>query len=219
MPASKQMSGLTAIMPMKKEVDTDDPDEQQSTKVVKLRFTRKQYQAFRDACKILEIVSLDAGFNDFVKSALGADVKAASINKQFVQPILEAPMRIPIKLPRATKADGQKKESYFTSATEATKECLKLYAKVENEGIDLKQDIREGLTCLTDVRVMMSKYIFAEGLRNEHGTVIDDFIRELAPKSLHENSEHIHRVGGKYVIPSSNRKVMSGIVNEVTFGH
>jgi hypothetical protein len=217
MPSSKQMSGLNAIMPMNKEIDTDDQDEQ-STKVVKLRFTRKQYQAFRDACKILDIVSQDPGFHDFVKSALKADVKASSINKQLVQPILEAPTKIPIKLPKATStADGKKRESYFTLPVEVTEKCLELYRRVDEE-VDLKHDVREGITCVTDVRVMMSKYISSHDLRNEHGIVIDDFIRELAPKSLHENSEYIHRIMGKHIIPKSDRKVITGIINEVTFG-
>ena len=99
---------MTEVMSMNKEIDTDDQDVQESTRVVKLRFTRKQYQAFRDACKIFEVVSTDSKFIDFVKSVLGADVKVPTINKQFVQPILEAPVRIPIKIPRVAKAGEQR---------------------------------------------------------------------------------------------------------------
>lgn len=218
MPTSKLTSGMTEVMSMNKEIDTDDQDVQESTRVVKLRFTRKQYQAFRDACKIFEVVSMDSKFIDFVKSALGADVKVSTINKQFVQPILEAPVRIPIKIPRVAKAGEQKRESYFTAPTAATEKCLQLYSKVEKEGIDLKQDIREGVTCVTDVRVMMSRYISTENLRSEHGIVLDDFIRNLVPKSLHENSDQLHRVEGHFVVPKGNRKVMTAIVNEITFG-
>ena len=203
---------------MNKEIDMDDQDVQESAKVVKLRFTRKQYQAFRDACKIFEVVSKDSKFIDFVKSVLGADVKVPTINKQFVQPILEAPVRIPMKIPRVAKAGEQKKESYFTAPTAAIDKCLQLYSKVEGEGIDLKQDIRGGITCVTDVRVMMSRYISMENLRNEHGIVLDDFICKLVPKSLHENSDQLHRVEGHLVIPKGNRKVMTAIVNEITFG-
>ena len=43
---------------------------------------------------------MDSKFIDFVKSVLGTDVKVPTINKQFVKPILEAPVRIPIKVPR-----------------------------------------------------------------------------------------------------------------------
>ena len=218
MPASKLMSGITEVMSMNKEIDMDDQDVQESTRVVKLRFTRKQYQAFRDACKIFEVVSKDSKFVDFVKSVLGADVKVPTINKQFVQPILEAPVRIPIKIPRVAKAGEQKRESYFTAPTAAIDKCLQLYSKVKDEEVDLKQNIREGITCVTDVRVMMSRYISIENLRNEHGIVLDDFICKLVPKSLHENSDQLHRIDGRLVIPKGNRKVMTTIVNEITFG-
>ena len=65
---------------------------------------------------------------------------------------------------------------------------------------------------------MMSRYISKENLRSEHGIVLDDFIRNLVPKSLHENSDQLHRVEGHLVIPKGNRKVMTSIVNEITFG-
>ena len=218
MPASKLTSGIMEVMSMNKEIDTDDQDVQESTRVVKLRFTRKQYQAFRDACKIFEVVSKDSKFVDFVKSVLGADVKVPTINKQFVQPILEAPVRIPMKIPRVAKAGEQKRESYFTAPTAAIDKCLQLYSKVKNEEIDFKQNIQEGFTCVTDVRVMMSRYISMENLRNEHGIVLDDFICKLVPKSLHENSDQLHRGDGHSFIPKGNRKVMTAIVNEITFG-
>lgn len=218
MPVPTLTKGLTEIMPMNKEIDADDQEEQQSARVIKLRFTRKQYEAFRNACTILEIVSSDDKFSDFVKSVLGNDVKVPTINKQLVQPIIEAPMRIPVKIIRAPKTGQPKRDSYFTNPIEATEKCIKLYSAVEDEGVNLKQNIQEGVTCVTDVRSMMSRYVSLNNLRNEHGVVVDDFIRELAPKSLIENSEYIHRVNGQYVIPKGNRKVMTNIVNEVTFG-
>jgi hypothetical protein len=202
---------------MDKELDTEEQDGQ-STKVVKLRFTRKQYQAFRDACNIFGVVSSDPGFPDFVKSALGADIRVQTITKQFVQPILEAPIRIPIKIPpRATKEGESRRESYFTAPTEVTDKCLQLYGMVKDE-VELRHNVLEGVTCVTDVRVMIGKYISMKDLRTEDGIVLDDFIKELAPKSLHANSEYIHRIDGQHVIPKSNRKVITGIVNEVTFG-
>ena len=217
MPALK--SGLKSMMLMNKNVDTDEHGEPQSSRVVKLRFTRKQYESFRDACKILEIVSLDPGFPDFVKSALGADVKIPTISKQFVQPILDAPIRMPLKLPRSTKvpAGGPKKESYFTIPTEATDKCIELYNRVKGDVV-LRHDISKGLTCITDVRVMISKYIASEDLKSEDGIVLDDFIYGLAPVSLNENSEELALINGRYVIPKSNRKVMTGIISEITLG-
>ena len=219
MVAPQLTSGLKAIMQMDKEIDTDEhQDAHQQTKVVKLRFTRKQYEAFRDACTIMGIVSSDPKFTDYVKSVLGDDVKVPTISKQFVQPIVDAPTRIPLKLPRAAKASDQKRESYFTAPTRATDECMLLYAEVEEDGVDLKQNIKEGITCITDVRVMMSRYIALNDLRNEDGILVDEFIYKLAPGALNNNSDQIHRIGGKHVIPKGNRKVMTDIVNEVTFG-
>ena len=217
MPASEVTSGLTEVMSMNREIDDDKSHEQDKTKVVKLRFTRKQYQAFRDACKIFEVVSKDSKFIDFVKSVLGDDVKVPTINKQFVQPILEAPVRIPIKIPRVTAEGGQKRETYFTAPTPATEKCLLLFAAVETEGVDLKQNIEEGVTCVTDVRVMMSRYIGKNDLRTDDGVVLDDFICKLVPKSVHENDDQLHRVYGNLVIPKGNRKVMSAILNEIAF--
>ncbi len=205
------------MMPLNKEIDTDDQDEHQLAKVVKLRFTRKQYQSFRDACKIFEIVSLDPGFFDFVKSALGADVKVPTITKQLVQPIIEAPTKIPMKLPRAAKSGEVKRESYFTAPMEATDRCVLLHSKA-GDGVELKQNIQEGVTCVTDVRVMVGRYISSEKLRNEQGIVVDGFIRKLAPKSLSSNSDQLLRIDGKHVIPKGNRKIMTDIVNEVVFG-
>ena len=210
-------TGFTAMKTMNKDID-EEQMEQQPTRVVKLRFTRKQYQEFSNACQIFEVISQDPGFIDFVKSALSPDIKVSTISKQLVQPILGAPMKIPIKLPRKTGGNlgGPPKGSYFTDPTEVTDKCQQLYRKVGDEA-KLRLDIREGTTCVSDVRVMMTLYIKEEGLKNDHGTVLDDFIRALTPKSLHENSELIRRIDGHYVIPKNDRKVMTGIIREIAF--
>ena len=201
---------------MNREIDDDKSHEHDTTKVVKLRFTRKQYQAFRDACKIFEVVSKDSKFIDFVKSVLGADVKVPTINKQFVQPILDAPVRIPMKIQRVTAEGGPKRETYFTAPTPATSKAVQLCHEVFDL-VELKQDIEKNVTCVTDVRVMMSKYIAKNDLRTEDGVVLDDFICKLVPKSVRENDDQLHRINGHLVIPKGNRKVMSAIVNEIAF--
>lgn len=218
MDVSKLTKGISELMSMNKVIDTDDQDTHDSTKVVKLRFTRKQYQTFRDACKIFEVISEDKQFPEFVKSVLGADVKVSTINKQLVQPILDAPVRIPLKLPRAVKAGEQKKDSYFTAPTEATDKCLQLYDAVKSDDLKLRQSIQDGTTCVTDVRVMVSRYISVMDLRGEQGVTLDEFLCKLASKSVHEHSDQLHRVGRHLVIPKGNRKVMTSIVNEITFG-
>lgn len=215
MPSFK--SNMSDMLELSKEIYTEDAEISSSTKVVKLRFTRKQYDTFRDACKILEVLALDDGFPEFVKKALGQDIRVPTIARQFVNPIVEAPMKIPVKVPRA-QSEGPKRETYFTAPIKATDKCARLYSHVKDE-VELKQDVKgDKLTSVTDVRVMVGKYIATKNLRNEHGVVIDDFLLELVPKAIKENSDVLKKIDGKHVIPKGDKKVMSGIVNEVAFG-
>lgn len=209
-------SGMNDLLLLNKEIETDAA-EQRNTKVVKLRFTRKQFDTFRDACKILEVIASDEEFPDFVKKALGADIKVPTIARQFINPILDAPTRIPVKIPRA-QTSGPKKETYFTAPIEATDKCKKLYSHVADD-VELKQDIKgEGMTCVTDVRVMVGRYFSIKSLKTEEGVVLDDFIRGLVPEAISYNRNTIQRIKGNYVIPKGDRKVMASIVNEVAMG-
>eukprot|EP00208_Stichococcus_sp_RCC1054_P001785 CAMPEP_0206135532 /NCGR_PEP_ID=MMETSP1473-20131121/801_1 /ASSEMBLY_ACC=CAM_ASM_001109 /TAXON_ID=1461547 /ORGANISM="Stichococcus sp, Strain RCC1054" /LENGTH=129 /DNA_ID=CAMNT_0053527447 /DNA_START=14 /DNA_END=403 /DNA_ORIENTATION=- len=115
-------SGMNSLLLTSKELadDADSPN----TAIVKLRFTRKQYDAFRDACKILEIVSQYEGFNECVSKALDAELKISTIKRQFVDPIVDAPTRIPMKIPRG-QSDEPKRETYFTALIDATAKCKK----------------------------------------------------------------------------------------------
>ena len=216
----KLTSGMATLMAKNKEIEVEEEDgfQMQSSKVIKLRFTRKQYQTFRDACTIFELVSNEPGFTDFVKKALDADIKVATITRQLVTPIVEAPTRIPMKIPRAKQEPGVvAKESYFTAQIEATKKSLQLYEAVKDE-VELRHDIKSGVTCVTDVRVMVSKYFSSNNLKNEHGTVLDNFIYKLTPGAINNSKDILRRVDGSYVIPKGDRKVITGIINEVAFG-
>ncbi len=212
---SKLQIGMKDLMRQDKEIDDDKVDP--LSKVVKLRFTRKQYEAFRDACKIFEIISADDGFPAFVKKALDSDIKTPTIARQFVNPIVNAPTKIPVKIPRA-QSDGPKKQTYFTAPIQVTDKCELLYGHVKDD-IDLKNDPDTGITCLTDVRVMVNRYFTTQNLKTEHGVVIDNFMRNLAPEAVDHHKDVLQRIGGKYVIPKGNKKIMAGIVNEVAFGH
>jgi len=210
-------SGMDKLLALNKEIEAEEVDQAfQQTKVIRLRFTRRQYQSFRDACTILELVSSDPGFPDFVKKALGADIKVATIAKQFVNPILEAPMRIPVKIPRAKSANPEK-ESYFTAPIDVTDKCMQLYKKVANH-VQLRYDVSQGKTCVTDVRVMVSKYFAVFNLKNDQGTTLDNFIYKLTPDAINSSKDVLYRVGNKYVIPRGDRKVVTGIINEIAFG-
>lgn len=207
---------MNDLILLNKEIEAEELEQHSSSKVVKLRFTRKQFETFRDACKILEIVSADEGFPEFVKKALGADIKVPTIARQFVNPIVDAPTRIPLNIPRA-QSQGPKKETYFTAPIEVTDKCELLYSHVKDD-VDLKNDINTGTTCLTDVRVMVGRYFSARELKTEDGVVLDDFILDLAPEAVDHNKDILRRIGGKYVIPKGDKKIMAGIVNEVAFG-
>lgn len=208
-------SGLNDLLLSNKQITDVDAGSHSSAKVVKLRFTRRQYEAFRDACKVLEIVSSHEGFTDFVKNAMNADIRVPTIARQFINPILEAPMRIPVK-PTKRKSDT-KRVTYFTSTIPATDECESLYGQVK-ELVELKQNVSQGFTSLTDVRVMVSAYLLHKDLKTDHGIVLDDFICKLAPETVEYHKNNMQIRNGKYIIPKGDRKVMAGIVSEIAFG-
>lgn len=208
------VSGMNSLLLTSKEIETDA--QSTNTKVVKLRFTRKQYNTFRDACKILELVSAYEGFAECVSKALDADIKTQTITRQFVNPIIEAPTKIPMKIPRA-QSDGPKRETYFTAPIDVTNKCKKLHSKIKKD-VNLRHNIADGKTCVTDVRVMVSKYFSTHNLKTDDGAMLDDFILNLVPESIKNNKDILQRINGKYVIPKGDKKVMSGILNEVAFG-
>ena len=216
---SQLKKGMNAMIAMNKTIE-EDVEQSQNTKVVKLRFTRKQYQTFRDACKMFEIVSSHPDFNSLVSKAFGAEIKVPTIAKQIITPIVEAPLYIPMKLPKKGNYNqSDRKESYFTLPAPATDKAFKLYSKVTNEVEDvLRYDLKEGKnTCVTDVRVMLSKYFSSMNLKNEQGTVVDDFLFDLAPGSLNNSKDRMLHVDGKLLIPKGDTKIVTGIINEVTF--
>ena len=221
MTVAKLTAGIRDMMKVKKEIDTEDQMEGPA-KVVKLRFTAKQFAGFREACTVFKLLSNDDKFQDFVKSVLGADIKAPTIDKQLVQPIVNAPLKIPMKLHRVPKSgeEKEKKETYFTKPIPVTPECKRLHSAVaaQEEDLGLRMDIGEGMTCVTDVRVMVGKYIAMESLRNGDGITIDSLLHSLASKSLRENNDCVHIVGDHQVIPKGDRRVMQGIINDIAFG-
>ena len=203
--------GLNDLLLSNKQIKTET-EHRSTNKLVKLRFTRKQYEAFRDACKVMEIVSSHEGFVDFVKEALNADIKLPTIARQFVNPILEAPMRIPVK---STKRE-QKKVTYFTSPIDATDKCIALFSQVADT-VALKQDIGNGKTSLTDIRVMINTYLTEKNLKTDDGIVLDEFIMSIAQETVEYNKNSMLIINDKYIIPKGDKKIIPGIVNEIAF--
>ena len=214
-------TGMNAMMGMNKTIEEGNLEQPPNTKVVKLRFTRKQYQTFRDACKMFEIISSHPEFNSLVSKAFAADIKVPTIAKQIVIPIVEAPLYIPMNFPKkASTNTSNRKESYFTAPVSVTDKALKLYSQVTEEVVEtpLRYDLAEGKnTCVTDVRVMLSKYFSSRNLKNEQGTVVDDFLFELAPGSLNIYKDRMFNVDGKWLIPKGDTKIVTGLINELTF--
>lgn len=211
--------GMNALLLSNKEIENkeENTSTNKNTKVVKLRFTKKQYEAFRDACKVMEIVSSHEGFDDFVKSALNADIKVSTIASQFVNPIVEAPLRIPVPFPK--RQSGQKKVTYFTSHITATDKCIVLYHQVEDRVKDqLKDSINNGVTTLTDVKVMINAYLVKHNLKTEYGVLLNEFICLIVPNTIEQYKNVLPRIENNYVIPKGDRKIMANIVNEIAFG-
>jgi hypothetical protein len=209
-------TGMKTLLAMNKEIDEKNAESPSNSKIVKLRFTRKQYQTFRDACKIFEVVSSDPEFTQFVQKSLGTDIKVPTIARQLVTPIVEAPLYIPMKLPKSDPTT--RKESYFTARKPVTEKATMLYSKVAKEmtGI-MRYDLKEGSTCITDVRVMISKYFESNNLNKDHGKIVDDFLFKLAPRELSKHKGRLVTIDKKTIIPKGDTKVVMSIINEVTF--
>jgi hypothetical protein len=211
-------SGIKALRLVPPEIDTEEYEQLPRSKVVKLRFTNKQYESFRDACKIFEMVALDSDFMNLVKKTLGEDIKVSTVYSQVVAPIVDAPTKIPLKIKSNRGPTG--KESYFTNPIPASDAVRQLFSKVAKhvDKDSLRQDVNGGNTCVTDVRVMMSKYVEENDLRHEEGTTLDNLLARLAPKAIQEHKADLLRINNKYSIPKGNRKIMAAILNEITFG-
>lgn len=200
--------------------NTDAAEEAKKiAKIIKLRYTVKQYDTFRDACRIFSIIASHPGFNAFVAKALETEVRAVTIKKQLVDPIVNAPLKIPMK--KIRKVGDSPKESYFTAPAPVTPEVKRLYnivkSKIDKE--TLKQNIDNDVTCVTDVKKFITTYIAMNNLVHpEHGIELSKGLNGLAPKVIKSNSDLIHRVENKYYIPKGDRKIITLIMNELLFG-
>ena len=216
--------GLQAILHLKKIVEPEDSANSQSSKYVRLRFTRKQYEAFINACSILDVVSSHEDFNRFVQKALDADVKPRFIASQFVNPIVEAPTRIadPALKSSAKKSGDENhipKITYFTKPIQPTDVCRELYSRVADsvDGEVKYNIIKSDTTCITDIRRMLSRYIANNELRHTEGTIYDNFLQTVAHNTFREHKHDLFRIEDTFVIPKGNRKIITDIVNEIAF--
>ena len=208
--------GLREVLLLEKDIIQDEHAEPDASKYVKLRFTRKQYELFRDACDIFGQIA-DQDFCEFVHNKLGGNLKMRTIATQLVNPIVEAPTKIPIS---AKRTSGVPKITYFTSPIEPTDACRELHSRVAAlvDGDTKYAFVESNTTCITDIRRMISKYIDANNLKHESGTVFDSFLQAIARCTFDDVKHLLMRVDGEYLISKGDRKVTTQIVNEVAFG-
>lgn len=192
-------------------------DQDVSSKYVKLRFTPKQYAAWREACNMFNIISKHEGFNDFIIQAINSDVeiRVQSIAKQLVEPIVNAPTKIILQQSRT----GESKVSYFTKPIPVTKEAKKLYDAVKKD-IDktaFKHDIESGMTCVTDIRKYLNKFIKDNKLDdNTYGIELSKQFISFAPKIIKANEKYFVTHDSKVYMPASLKmKIISGMINEI----
>lgn len=212
------ISGLGNIL--EKNVILEKDDEISSTdaasKVVKLRFTSKQYVAFRDACNIFQVIAEHEDFPQFVAKVMNSDVpiRPASIKKQLIVPIVSAPTRIIITQPR--KTDGT---SYFTKPVPVNKEAKKLFDTVKKD-IDtttLKQDFTSGVTSVVDIKYFLKIYIQSNNLENNSfGIEVTKGLTAFAPNVIKQfDSLLIHNEGKSYIPKKNKMKIMSAYASDI----
>ena len=203
-------------MTMKKHVQSEQVAEYKASKYVKVKFTQKQYETFRNACSIFEVVSGHAEFDMFVQLALDAKVKSRIISQQLINPIVTAPTKIVDRF-KTQELDALPKVTYFTAQIQPTDTCKALYARIADSGdIKTRYDIRESnITCITDIRLMMGRYIAIQRLKTAEGTIVDDFLQSIASDTLNTMKHEMHTIDGKLIIPKHDKKIIIRMVNEI----
>jgi hypothetical protein len=174
--------------------------------VVRLRFTRRQYETFKDACNIVEQLVADPAIKSTVKKLLNG----ATVDTNFTKPIIQAPTRIagkPKKVDtQATSVGSKERETYFVKSRDVNRKVGSLWEFVKDEiPHDHLRFDQEGETCISDVRIMISAYIKSQKLKQSNGVVVDDFLQMLAPDVLKD----------KKIIPKEDKRTIMMVVNEV----
>lgn len=177
--------------------------------VVRLRFTRRQYETFKDACNIVEQLVADPAIKSTVKKLLNG----ATVDTNFTKPIVQAPTRIAGKSKKADVhpaanhvGEPRVRETYFVKSRDVNRKVGSLWEFVKDEiPHDHLRFDQESETCISDIRIMISTYIKSQKLKQSNGVVVDDFLHMLAPDILKD----------KKVIPKEDKRTIMMVVNEV----
>lgn len=212
------ISGLGNILEQNVIFERDDEisSTEIASKVVKLRFTSKQYMALRDACNIFQVIAENENFPQFVAKVMNSEIpiRPASIKKQLITPIVTAPTKIIITQPR--KAGNT---SYFTKPVPVSKEAKKLYDAVKKD-IDtniLKQDFTSGVTSVVDIKYFLKIYIQKNDLENNSfGIEVTKGLTAFAPNAIKQlESVLLHNEDKSYIPQKNKMKMMSAYASDI----
>lgn len=130
-----------------------------TSKYVKLKFTQRQFVAFKSACEILSVVSEHEEFYRIIKDALDVkNMQNAKIMSQMVAPIISSPQKEMVK---STKTDEEvlasTKITHFNKPMTATRACRAIYDKLHPVVQASYKNMEEGITSITEIRTMVTK--------------------------------------------------------------
>ena len=191
----------------------------ETSKYVKLRFTQRQFEAFKSACEILGVVSEHEEFYKIVKNAL--DVKNmpnAKIMSQMVAPIINSPLKEIVKSTKNKEPSMDKKITHFNKPITATRACRAIYDKLHPVVQALYANMEEGMTSITEIRTMVNKYVAENDLKTEHGIVVDDFLKSIAPATFRENEKllYLDEDTMTMTIPKNDKSILYKVAEEIS---
>lgn len=193
-----------------------------TSKYVKLKFTQRQFEAFKSACEILSVVSEHEEFYKIVRDAL--DVKSmqnAKIMSQMVTPIISSPQKEMVKSTKSKNAaEGEvaTKITHFNKPITVSRACRAIYDKLHPVAQASYINMKEGITSITEVRTMVNKYVAEKELKTEQGIVVDDFLKSIAPTTFRENEESLYldEDNMTITIPKSDRSTLYKVAEEIS---
>lgn len=196
--------------------------ESNTSKYVKLKFTQRQFEAFKSACEILSVVSEHEEFYRIVKDAL--DVKSmqnAKIMSQMVTPIISSPQKEMVKSTKNAFPDEGEvatKITHFNKPITVSRACRAIYDKLHPVAQASYINMKEGITSITEVRTIVNKYVAEKELKTEQGIVVDDFLKSIAPTTFRENEESLYldEDDMTITIPKSNRSILYKVAEEIS---
>ena len=197
-------------------METEGQKVRTTSKYVKLKFTQRQFEAFKSACEIFSVVSEHEEFYKIVKDALEVhNMQNAKIKSQMVTPIISAPLKEMIK---STKKDEEAstKMTHFNKPITATRACRAIYDKLHPVVQASYKKMEEGTTSITEIRTMVSKYVAENNLKTEKGIVVDDFLKSIAPATFRENEEFLYLDEDVMTIPKSDRSILYKVAEEIS---